>query len=36
MTRVKNFIKKMGKSYINGYIKLYRPAIDNGINPFSI
>ena len=34
MKRAKQLIKKMGRYYINGYYKLNKPLIDNGIIPF--
>lgn len=34
MKKVKNLFVKFGKAYLNGWVEMYRPAIDNGINPF--
>ena len=32
--RIKRTIKKIGKAYINGMAQVYRPVIENRVNPF--
>ena len=34
MKKVKNLFKKLSKAYLKGYVELYRPALDAGVNPF--
>lgn len=34
MKKIKNFLKKMGKSYLDGCMEMYGPALKCGINPF--
>lgn len=32
--RIKKTIKKIGKAYLNGMAEVYKPVIDNKVNPF--
>ena len=32
--KVKNLIKRLGKSYLEGYMRMYGPVIEAGCNPF--
>lgn len=32
--RIKKTIKKIGKAYIDGMAEVYKPFIDNRVNPF--
>ena len=32
--KVKNLIKRIGNSYIEGFNRLYGPCINAGVNPF--
>jgi len=34
MKKVKNLFKKIGHAYIEGFNRMYGPAINYGINPF--
>ena len=34
MKKVKNFLKKMGRAYIKGYMEMYGPAFKYGCRPF--
>ena len=34
MKKVKNFVKKCVKGYVNGLANAYEPCIKAGVNPF--
>ena len=33
--RVKSFVKKCIKSYVNGLAIVYKPCLEAGVNPFT-
>ena len=32
--KVKNFLKKLGHAYMEGFAELYGPALKHGVSPF--
>lgn len=34
MKKIKNLCKRIFKAYVDGFIELYKPAIDAGVNPW--
>lgn len=34
MKQVKNLLKRIGHIYIEGFVQMYKPVIEHGINPF--
>ena len=34
MRKVKNFVKKCVRGYINGLVTVYKPCLEAGVNPF--
>lgn len=34
MRKVKNFVRKCVKGYVNGLVDIYKPCLEAGVNPF--